>query len=202
MEAEGVRDAVLTVSGLLAPEIGGPSVYPPQPQGIYRFTQNVKFWPESKGPDRYRRGLYTYFWRSSPYPFLTTFDAPDANTACTRRARSNTPLQALTLANDQVFLEAAQGLAMRMLRESPSPADDQRISYLVRLSLAREPVEVERTRLQDFVNLQRSHFSTAVKEAEQVAPIARPEGVTPVEAAAWTAVARVLVNLDEFITRE
>lgn len=202
LEAEGVRDAVLAVSGLLAPDIGGPSVYPPQPQGIYRFTQNVKFWPESKGPDRYRRGLYTYFWRSSPDPFLRTFDAPDANTACTRRVRSNTPLQALTLANDQVYLEAAQALAARLLRESPSPADDERIRYMMRLSLAREPSDLERTRLQDFVNLQRSHFSTAVKEAEQVAPTTRPEGVTPVEAAAWTAVARVLVNLDEFITRE
>jgi len=99
-------------------------------------------------------------------------------------------------------LEAAQALAARMLRESPSQADDERIRYMVRLSLAREPAELERTRLQDFVNLQRSHFSTAVKEAEQVAAAARPEGVTPVEAAAWTAVARVLVNLDEFITRE
>src|SRR5262249_54567751 len=119
LEAEIVRDAALAASGLLARELGGPSVYPPQPQGIYAFTQQKKYWKESEGPDRYRRTMYTYFWRSSPYPFLTTLDAPDANVSCTRRVRSNTPLQALTLANDRGYFELAQGLAVRVLREIP-----------------------------------------------------------------------------------
>ena len=147
LDAELIRDAALAASGLLSREIGGPGVYPPQPQGIYRFTQQVKYWKESGGDDRYRRGMYTYFWRSSPYPFLMTFDAPDANTACTRRPRSNTPLQALTLANDRVFVEAAQGLAVRVLKESPSGAEPERLRHAFRLCFAREPSAVENARL-------------------------------------------------------
>ena len=117
LEAETIRDAALATSGLLTREIGGPGVYPPQPKGIYRFTQQVKFWGENQGAERFRRGMYTYFWRSSPYPFLRTFDAPDAVVACTRRPRSNTPLQALTMANDPAFYEIAQGFAARLLRQ-------------------------------------------------------------------------------------
>ena len=118
LEAETIRDVSLAASGLLSREIGCPGVYPPQPEGIYRFTQQVKYWGENKNADRFRRGMYTYFWRSSPYPFLKTFDAPDANVACTRRARSNTPLQALALANDLAFFEIAQGFASQMLAGS------------------------------------------------------------------------------------
>ncbi|MGC3968348.1 MAG: DUF1549 domain-containing protein [Pirellulales bacterium] len=120
LEAETIRDSALAASGLLTREVGGPGVYPPQPEGIYAFTQQRKFWPATEGADRYRRGMYTYFWRSSPYPFLLTFDAPDANAACTRRIRSNTPLQALTLANDRAFVEMAQALGERVLKEKHS----------------------------------------------------------------------------------
>ena len=120
LEAETVRDAALAASGLLCAKLGGPSVYPPQPEGVFVVTQQKKAWPESKGPDRYRRGMYIHFWRSSPYPLLPTFDAPEGNTTCTRRSRSNTPLQALTLANDRVFMEMAAALAARILREAPS----------------------------------------------------------------------------------
>src|SRR5207253_8890896 len=108
LEAEFVRDAALEASGLLAHKVGGPSVFPPQPEGLYRFTQIDKHWTASVGPDRYRRGLYTHFWRSAAHPSLTVFDAPDASAACTRRNRSNTPLQALTLLNDQGQVEFAQ----------------------------------------------------------------------------------------------
>lgn len=201
LEAEVIRDVALAASGLLSREVGGPGVYPPQPEGIYRFTQQVKFWKESTGADRYRRGMYTYFWRSSPYPFLTTFDTPDANTACTRRVRSNTPLQALTLANDRVFIELAQGLAARVLREAPQD-DAQRIRHAVRLCVAREPSAVESQRLTEFLASQRSRFAAAPQDAEAVAPADRPAQVDPVEGASWAAVARVLLNLDEFITRE
>ena len=102
----------------------------------------MKFWGENKGADRYRRGMYTYFWRSSPYPFLTTFDAPDATVACTRRPRSNTPLQALTLANDRAFFEIAQGFAARLLAE-PAADDTARIRLAFRRCLAREPAADE-----------------------------------------------------------
>ena len=202
LDAELIRDAALAASGLLTREIGGPGVYPPQPQGIYRFTQQVKYWQESGGDDRYRRGMYTYFWRSSPYPFLMTFDAPDANTACTRRPRSNTPLQALTLANDRVFVEAAQGLAMRVLKESPSAAEPERLRYAFRLCFAREPSAVESSRLAALLAGQRQTFAAAEEDAKKVAPANVPPGSSIADAAAWTAVARVLLNLDEFITRE
>ncbi|HUY36560.1 MAG TPA: PSD1 and planctomycete cytochrome C domain-containing protein [Pirellulales bacterium] len=202
LDAEVIRDAALAAAGLLTREIGGPGVYPPQPQGIYRFTQQVKYWNETNGPDRYRRGMYTYFWRSSPYPFLMTFDAPDANTSCTRRVRSNTPLQALTLANDRVFVEAAQALATRVLREAPSPADAERIRQAFRLCFAREPSAKEAARLGQLLDSQRREFSAAGADAASVAPADRPSDTTPAEAAAWTALARVLLNLDEFVTRE
>src|SRR5262249_25403932 len=119
LEAEAVRDVALAASGLLNPKVGGPGVFPPQPDGMYRFTQIDKGWKASTGSDRYRRGMYTYFWRSAPHPALVTFDAPDSTTTCTRRNRSNTPLQALTLLNDSGFVEYAQGLAERILKASP-----------------------------------------------------------------------------------
>lgn len=202
LDAETIRDLALSASGLLSGELGGPGVYPPQPQGIYRFTQQAKFWKESTGDDRYRRGLYIYFWRSSPYPFLMTFDAPNANTTCTRRPRSNTPLQALTLANDRVFVEAAQALAARVLNESLSPADDERLGHLFRLCFSRPPAAGEIARLADFLNRQRAAFASFPADAEKIASSHRPAGASVVEAAAWTALARVAINLDEFITRE
>ncbi|HZY88153.1 MAG TPA: DUF1553 domain-containing protein, partial [Gemmataceae bacterium] len=181
LDAEVVRDAALAASGLLVPKVGGPSVYPPQPQGVYAFTQVPRTWKASVGPDRYRRGLYTFFWRSAPHPDLVVFDAPDAGTACTRRNRSNTPLQALTLLNDQGFFEFAQALAGRILKEGP--ADDAgRIACGFRLCLGRPPRESER---QVLLRLLRHERAAAAPEET-----------------AWTSVARVLLNLDEFITRE
>ncbi|HJT31324.1 MAG TPA: DUF1553 domain-containing protein [Pirellulales bacterium] len=202
LDAETIRDAALTASGLLCREIGGPGVYPPQPAGIYRFTQQVKFWKENTGADRFRRGLYIYFWRSSPYPFLMTFDAPDANTACTRRTRSNTPLQALTLANDRVFVEAAQAMASRVRAESPSAADAERVDYLFRLCFARSPAAGESARLAQLLAAARQSFVGDAAAAEKVSGSFRPAGIELAEAAAWTTLARVVLNLDEFVTRE
>lgn len=201
LDAEVVRDTALAASGLLCREIGGPGVYPPQAEGIYRFTQTVKFWAESKGEDRYRRGLYTYFWRSSPYPFLVTFDAPNANVTCTRRERSNTPLQALTLANDRGFFEFAQALAACTLADVPA-VDDDRLRYVFRRCMAREPSVRELVRLSDYLQEQRQQFTDFPSDAEAVAPPALPANTSVVDGAAWTSVARVLMNLDEFITRE
>ena len=201
LDAEAIRDAALSASGLLSPKIGGPSVFPPQPKGFYRFTQSEKTWPESEGPDRYRRGLYTWFWRSAPDPFLITFDAPGGNVTCTRRNRSNTPLQALTLANDQALFEIAQGLAALVLREGG--ADDlSRIGFASELCLARKPTAKEQEVLLRFVRSQAQDFELSPDDAKVAAPHERPANISLATAAAWTAVARVFLNLDEFITRE
>ncbi len=200
LEAEAIRDSCLATSGLLSREIGGPGVYPPQPEGIYRFTQQAKFWGENKDGDRYRRGLYTYLWRSSPYPFLKTFDMPDAVVACTRRPRSNTPLQALTLANDRAFYEIAQGFAARLLA-APAAGDRDRVEQAFRSALIRRPTDSELVRLLEYLESQRTDFSADSAAAAAVAPTAI-QGIAPAEVAAWTMVARVLLNLDEFVTRE
>jgi hypothetical protein len=180
LDAEVVRDVALAASGLLNPKVGGPSVYPPQPAGVYAFTQVPRTWKASTGKDRYRRGMYTYFWRSAPHPGLAVFDAPDASTACTRRNRSNTPLQALTLLNDQGFYELARGLADRILKEG-GPDDAGRIALAFRLCLARQPKPAE---------------------AQTLARLLHEQSVGHEPHDAWTTVSRVLLNLDEFITRE
>ncbi len=212
LEAEIVRDAAFAASGLLSDKIGGPSVYPPQPAGLFIVTQQKKAWPESHGPDRYRRGMYIHFWRSSPYPMLPTFDAPEANTTCTRRDRSNTPLQALTLANDKVFVEIAESVAERILSE-PAADAASRVRQAFVMCLAREPSPAEERSLAEYIGEQRafyvSHQTLAAKPpvppAKLAVAIAEPSStasVPPVELAAWSAGAWVLLNLDEFITRE
>jgi len=198
LEAELIRDVCLSASGLLTRQLGGPGVHPPQPEGIYIVTQQKKAWPESTGPERYRRGMYTYYWRTSPYPMLPTFDAPDANSVCTRRNRSNTPLQALTLANDRSFHEFAVGLAERIMSTGPLPptpppsvsdSDDARIWQAFELCFSRPPTDAELHRLHEFLNAQRNAFTADSKNKDRIK-------------SAWTALARVLLNLDEFITRE
>lgn len=201
MEAESIRDLFLASSGLLTRTIGGPSVYPPQPEGIYVLTQNKKSWPEEQGANRFRRGMYTYFWRSSPYPMLPTFDAPNSNTTCTRRVRSNTPLQALTLANDQSLFELIQGFALRILQKGPD-YDEGRLREAFQICLSRTPADQELRVLTQYLNEQRTWFNKSPHLAKQVAASDLPKEIEVAEAASWTAVARVLMNLDEFITRE
>ncbi len=201
LDAEIIRDVALAASGLLNTTLGGPSVYPPQPDGVFDFTQDKKPWNTGTGPDRFRRGMYTYLWRSSPYPAMTLFDFPDANVTCTRRNRSNTPLQSLTLANDQQFVEIAQGLAVRVL-QAPHTDDAARLRYAFRVCLAREPKPPERQRLQKLLGQQRTEFAANLKDAERLTPPLVPVKANIQEFSAWTAVARVLLNLDEFITRE
>jgi hypothetical protein len=151
LPAELVRDAALSVSGLLNTGVGGKSVRPPQPAGVAElgYANSVK-WQESTGADRYRRGLYIHFQRTAPYPMLMNFDAPDSNVACSRRSRSNTPLQALNLMNDAVFFEAAQAFAVRVQEEEPG----QRIEYAFRAALGRDPNARERERMAKFVDEQ------------------------------------------------
>ncbi len=201
VEAEIVRDLALSASGLLESRIGGRSVYPPQPDGVYAFTQRAASWPTSQSADRFRRGLYTFFMRSAPYPMLSTFDTPRLDATCTRRMRSNTPLQSLTMANDQAMIEIAQALGKRLVNEV-STDDALRLNRAYQLCLARNLEPFEQERLLTFVEQSRADFQAAVADAEKVAGSGWPTGVAPSEAATWTCVARVVLNLDEFITRE
>ncbi len=198
LDAEIVRDVALTASGLLDDAVGGPSVFPPQPDGVMTLGQTKREWKASTGPERYRRGMYTFLWRATPNPELTVFDAPDAMSACTRRPRSNTPLQSLTLLNDQSFFELAQGLAARVVKESPEPA---RIDYAFQLCTARKPNRTEHERLQELLDQQLASYDTAPDEAQKIVMKAAA-GSDVKQLAAWTTVARVLLNLDETITRE
>jgi hypothetical protein len=201
LEAEAVRDVALAASGLLEPKLGGPSVHPPQPEGVFAFTQVPRDWKADKGGDRYRRGLYTYFWRSAPHPALMAFDAPDSTSTCTRRNRSNTPLQALTLLNDRAFYEFAQALAVRVLRDCCGD-DAERVGYAFRACLARAPTAKEQQRLVQMLSQLEEALASDPAEVKRLAPATLPGGVPPSQAAAWTLVSRVLLNLDEFITRE
>ncbi len=196
LSAELIRDSALAVSGLLHPVIGGKSVRPPQPEG----GQPKGKWVESQGRDRYRRGLYIQIQRMAPYPFLMNFDLPPAYAAACRRGRSNTALQALNLLNDPVFFEAAQGLAMRVLTEAPARLED-RLDHAFRLSLARDPAPSEREWLATALRKQEEILDQEQELARQALPADLP-GVSLSEAAAWVGASRVLLNLDEFITRE
>ena len=209
LPAEVVRDSVLAVSGLLSHKVGGPSVYPYQPPGVMQVRRSPGRykWTTSDGEDQYRRGMYTHFWRTSPHPFLTTFDAPLTDVTCTRRSRSNTPLQALMLLNDPTFLEAARAFGRRILRERAN--DEDRLRHSFRLSFGRRPTDPEMQSLRSFLRSQLDAFSGDESAARQLMVFDTSSGsvdqndtanVTVV--AAWTAVARVLLNLDEFITRE
>ncbi|MEW5975465.1 MAG: PSD1 and planctomycete cytochrome C domain-containing protein [Acidobacteriota bacterium] len=201
LEAEVIRDVALSASRLLTPRIGGPSVFPPQPAGASKLGQIQREWVTNEGADRYRRGLYTFFWRSSPHPGLMVFDAPDSTTTCTRRNRSNTPLQSLTLLNDEAFFEAAQGLAVRVAQEAP-PSAAQRVRWAFRLCLSRTPQALEQKQLEGFFAAQLADFRRHPEESQKVLKPNSVKDVDAAELAALTSVSRVLLNLDEFITRE
>jgi len=180
LDAEVVRDTALVASGLFSGKVGGPSVYPPLPAGANSVTQVKREWKTSTGSDRYRRGVYTYFQRSAPHPGLVLFDAPDATVTCTRRIRSNSPLQALTLLNDEAYFEFAQALAGQLLKAASDDAARMKHGYL--MALNRPPSSGEEGRMLKLL--------AAQKDAKKD------------ELAAWTSISRVLLNLDEFMTRE
>jgi hypothetical protein len=208
VEAEVIRDLSLTASGILAPRIGGPSVRPPQPAEYASVTYaNSAKWVESKGADRYRRGLYTFFQRTSPYPMLMTFDSPDSNECTARRQTSNTPLQALTIWNDPAFFEAAQALGRRIVAEVPAEADEQQTVRLrseraFLLCLSRPPTSAEVTDVFALYRASRDLASQDEKAAREIVGTPVPSSDSLAEVAAWVSVGRTLLNLDEFITRE
>ncbi len=209
VEAEVVRDIALAASGLLNPKIGGPSVHPDAPAFLFLppASYGPKVWMEEGGQDRYRRALYTFRFRSVPYPALQIFDAPNADFACTRRVRSNTPLQALTTLNEPVFLDCARALALKTV-QTAGPNDRQRLRYAFRRCLARTPTEKEARILLELLQQQTDRFRDGSHDPWELAagdpkqPPKLPEGVTPAQLAGWTAVARVLLNLDETISKE
>ncbi|MDX2019691.1 MAG: PSD1 and planctomycete cytochrome C domain-containing protein [Deltaproteobacteria bacterium] len=202
MEGEMVRDNALLVAGLLSPKIGGPSVMPMQPEGIWRSVYSGVKWETSPGEDRHRRSLYTFVKRTSPYPSMTTFDAPSREVCTIRRFRSNTPLQALVTLNDPVFTEAAQGLARCMLTLNLGVS--QRVAQGFEWTTARAPLPDELNTLVALFRRRLAYFRKHQKEAASAAtqPLgALPPGEDAAELAAYTVVGSVLLNLDEFLTK-
>ncbi len=218
LNAEAVRDQALALSGLLTREIGGPSVYPPQPDGLWQAAFNgERNWATSSGADRYRRGLYTFLRRSTPYPSMVVFDAPSRETCTVRRIRTNTPLQAFVTLNDPVFVECAQALARKILRHGSTLGprrDDQlgadgrdraRLQRGLEWCLGRPASDAQVRVLEDLLSQQRRHFAAQPHPALALATQPHGplnEGEDPAEFAAWTVVANVLLNLDAVLTKE
>jgi hypothetical protein len=204
LDAEMLRDQALALSGLLSPKVGGASVYPPQPDGLWKAAFNgERTYNTSKGEDRYRRGLYTVWRRTVPYPSMSTFDAPSRESCTLRRLPTNTPLQAYVTLNDPVFVECAQALARRLSRDaSGSPLDGIRRG--LRLVLARPAEEAQVQTLQRLYESELAHYRAHLDEAAKLAtePLGTlPAGLDPATAAAWTVVANVLLNLDGVLTK-
>ena len=204
LDAETVRDQALALSGLLSRKMGGPSVFPPQPEGLWQAAFNgERTWATSAGEDRHRRGLYTFWRRTIPYPSMSTFDAPSREICAIRRIRTNTPLQAFVTLNDPVYVEAAQALARRVVAEGGSTTED-RVRFALRLCLARPPASKEVAALVALYQTERDHYANdrpaAVALAtEPLGPL--PAGSDPAEMAAWTTIANVLLNLDGVLTK-
>jgi hypothetical protein len=205
VEAEIIRDIALSASGLLNDKIGGPSVYPPIPDGVMTLGYGAPMpWENKNKAENYRRGMYTFAKRSVPYPALQVFDAPTGEAPCPRRIRSDTPLQALTTLNDPVFVEAAQALALRVWKEG-GKNDRSRMNYAFELCTGRQPRPKETAALELLLRDSESLFENQTSRAVLVAsPDAKnpPADVNLHKVAAWTMVSRVLLNLDETISKE
>jgi hypothetical protein len=206
LPAETVRDQALAAAGLLSQKMFGPPVMPPQPPGVWKTIYNARNWQTSAGEDRYRRGIYTYWKRTSPYPAMLIFDAESREVCSIRRITSSTPLQALVLLNDPVYLEAAAGLARRMVAEAPS-ISPQRIERGFRLLMIRPPAPEEVGRLEQLRVDAEKHFSAEPSSVALFLETCNASGnesstVLPHEFAAYIVVASALINLDESITRD
>jgi hypothetical protein len=193
LAAESVRDVALAASGLLSRKVGGPSVFPPQPSGVWDLPYNDEKWEESKGEDRYRRGLYTFVRRSALHPAMMNFDATSREFCTVRRIRTNTPLQALTTLNDEGFFEMAQGLARRMLREGGGD-DRSRVNYGFRLATGRLPKPGESDSILTWLEREKQK---AKEDLVKLAPNFKDRG-----ASAYVMLANILLNLDEALTKE
>jgi mono/diheme cytochrome c family protein len=210
LPAEAVRDQALLVSGLLSRKMFGPSVFPPQPDGLWQAAFNgQRSWVTDTDENRWRRGVYVFWRRSTPYPSMTVFDAPSRETCTIRRIRTNTPLQAFVTLNDPVYVEAAQALGRRMLAQRFQSMAEEEDGVRIRMGLEwtlgrkADPRAIEV--LEDLLNEQRMKYRDRPEEARQIAsdPLGMlPEGADPVEYAAWTIVGNVLLNQDAFLTRD
>ncbi len=205
LDAEAVRDQALALSGLLSHKIGGPSVYPPQPDGLWKvaFNGGQNAYPTSTGEDRYRRGIYTIWRRTMPNPSMVTFDAPSREFCTIRRLPTNTPLQAFVTMNDPAFVECSQALARRIVREGGADVTS-RIRYGLRLSLGRPPTEEQVKTLAAMYEQERTASSLDAAAALKLASLPLgplPNGADAGEMAAWTVVANVLLNLDAVLTK-
>ncbi len=209
VEGEIVRDIALAASGLLNPEMGGRSIYPPAPEFLFErpASYGPKTWKVETDAQKYRRSLYIFKFRSVPFPLLQTFDAPNGDFSCVRRMRSNTPLQALVSLNETEFVESARALALRALSEG-GKTDSEKISYAFRRALSRQPTDAEKKELLSLLEHQRQRIADGWINANELAtgknelPNKLPDGTTPTQLAAYTVVSRVLLNLDETITKE
>ena len=206
-EAEVLRDIALSASGLITHRIGGPAIIPPVPQNVldYNYVYPA-YWKPTTGPDRYRRTVYAFRKRSMPDPVLSSLDAPNSDSACARRVRSNTPLSALAGLNETIFVESAQAMALRILREGGSD-DSQRASYAFQLCTSRLPTSAEREEVLALLKSRRQRLADGWLDIREVAtgdatklPSIPPQ-TTPQDAAAWTLVSRVLLNLDETVNK-
>lgn len=207
VEAEIIRDIALSASGLLNPKLGGPSIYTPAPAFLFMPpTSYGPFnWIDAQGSDRYRRGMYTFRRRSTPFPMLQAFDAPNGDFSCVQRSRSNTPLQALTTLNEPIFMDCARALAARSLKDG-GKSDAERLTYAFRLCVSRSPDDFEKTTLTALLLKERKRIADGALNAMEVATGKKdaplPVGVRADDLAAYTIMARVLLNLDETITKE
>jgi len=204
LEAEMVRDQALALSGLLSLKLGGPSVFPPQPAGLWQAAFNgQRTWSTSRGEDRYRRALYTFWRRTVPYPSMATFDAPSREICAIKRVRTNTPLQSLVTLNDPVYVEAAQSLARRIVREGGSNVES-RARYGLQLCLCRPPRPEQVEPLvtlytTEYERYRHNHEAALALAADPLGPL--PPDMDPADLAAWTTVANVLLNLDGLLTK-
>ena len=199
LEAELIRDFGLAASGLLTRKIGGPSVFPLQPEGIWKSPYSQEKWTMSVGADRYRRSLYTFIRRTAPFPQLMTFDGSSRETCIVRRTRTNTPLQALTMLNDEAAMENARGLAMRMLKDGGASLAE-RLTYGFRTCLTRKPEAIELERLVALYQQQEANFLAQPQAANKL--VKDSKAANKAEFAALTMLANVLLNLDETVTKE
>ena len=205
MSAEMVRDNALTISGLLSTKMHGPPVYPPQPGGIWRHVgRNAPKYVAATDEDRFRRGVYVVWRRGAPYVSFTNFDAPDRGACVVRRPRTNTPLQALTLLNDQAYVEMAMAFAHR-ITEINEATVDSRIQFAYRSALSREARAAEINYLKPLLTRRLAYFQKNPKAATDLVNNVKgwkaPQGADPTELAAWFYLANILLNLDETITK-
>ncbi|MBI2808835.1 MAG: PSD1 domain-containing protein [Planctomycetes bacterium] len=204
LSAEEIRDGALAISGLLSKKVGGPSFMPYQPGTFYKFKNENWYWSASDGEEQYRRGLYAFWRRTALHPMFLTFDAPSREDCVVERARTNTPLQALVTLNDPTFVEAARGLAQRVLIDGPKDQDG-RLAFAFRLATCRQPEPAELAILRHRLGQQAKRFRADPDTASHLVNVGqfpRDARLDVPELAAWTALCNILLNLDEVMTRE